>query len=135
MQVPLFADATMTDTDVTQTASDRFHRWLLNFTLVVQELRADELMVWNESLQELLAKPAERDLERQITKASIWIVLMHEMQMMQFAFTRMLFSDQVIAVERFEVGTTLRHELDEHQELVPIEIEILKAQFPAPFFA
>ena len=135
MQVPLFADATMTDTDVTQTASDRFHRWLLNFTLVVQELRADELMVWNESLQELLAKRAEGALRGQVTMASIWIILMHELQMMQSAFTRMLFSDQIIAVDRFEVGTTLRYELDEHQELVPIEVEILKAQFPAPFLA
>ena len=135
MQVPLFADATMTDTDVTQTASDRFHRWLLNFTLVVQELRANELMVWNESLRELLAKPTERNLESQVTKASIWIVQMHELQMMQSAFTRMLFGEQIVAVERFEVGTKLRHELVEHQELVPVEVEILKAHFPAPFFA
>ena len=92
-------------------------------------------MVWNESLQELLAKPAEGALRRQVTKASIWMILMHELQMMQSAFTRMLFSDQAIAVERFEVGTSLRYELDEHQELVPIEVEILKAQFPAPFLA
>ena len=135
MQVPLFADATMTDTDVIQTPSDCFHRWLLNFTPVVQGLRINELMVWNETLQELLAQPADEALKRQVTKAGIWIMLLHELQMMQSAFTRMLFSDQIIAVDRFEVGTTLRYELDEHQELVPIEVEIMKAHFPAPFLA
>ena len=131
----LFADASMTDTDVTQTAADRFHRWLLNFTLVVQALRASELEVWNESLRELMANPAGRDLERQVTKASIWIVLMHELQMMQSAFTRMMFSKQITAVQDFEVGTRIRHEFDDHHELVPIEVEVLKAHFPGPFLA
>ena len=135
MQVPLFADATMTDTDMIQKPSDRFHRWLLNFTSVVQEFRINELMVWNEDLQELLTRPADEALKRQVTKAGTWIMLLHELQMMQSAFTRMLFSDQIIAVDRFEVGTTLRYELGERQELVPIEVEIMKAHFPAPFLA
>ena len=91
MQVPLFADATMTDTDVIQTPSDRFHRWLLNFTSVVQGYRINELMVWSEDLQELLARPADEALKRQVTKAGTWIMLLHELNMMQSAFTRMLF--------------------------------------------
>ena len=44
VQVPLFADATMTDTDVIQTSSHRFHGWLLYITDIVQENRIGELM-------------------------------------------------------------------------------------------
>ena len=66
VQVPLFADASMTDTDVTQMAADRFYRWLLNFTLIVQELRASELEVWYESLERLLSNP-ERALRQPVT--------------------------------------------------------------------
>ena len=62
-------------------------------------------------------------------------MLLHELNMRQSAFTRMLFSDQIIAVDRFEVGTTLKHRLDERQELIPIEVEMMKAHFPAPFLA
>ena len=102
VQVPLFADASMTDTDVTQTAADRFHRWLLNFTLIVQELRASELEVWHESLEQLLSRP-EQTLEQPVKKASEWIELMHELQMIQSAYRRMLFGDQIIAVRNFEV--------------------------------
>ena len=64
-----------------------------------------------------------------------WTMLLHELNLMQAAFTRMLFSDQVTAVDRFEVGSTLRHRLDANQELVPVEGEILRAHFPAPFLA
>ena len=38
VHVPLFAEGSMVDTDVVQTAADRFHRWLLTMTLIVQEL-------------------------------------------------------------------------------------------------
>ena len=81
-----------------------------------------------------MANPG-RDLEHQVTKASVWIVLMHELQMMQSAFTRMLFGDQITAVRDFEVGTRIRHEFDEHNELVPTDVEYLKAHFPEPFLA
>ena len=53
--VPLFADATMTDTDIIQTPSDRFHRWLMKISEVIEEYRISELMVWTEDLQELLS--------------------------------------------------------------------------------
>ena len=135
VQVPLFADATMTDTDVIQTPSDRFHRWLLNITSIVQEYRIGELMVWNEDLIELLAQPADNALKLQVTKAGIWVGLLYELNMLQSAFTRMLLSDQVIAVDRFEIDTLLKYRLNDDQELVPIEVEMVRAYFPAPFLA
>ena len=57
-------------------------------------------MMWNEDLQMLLAQPVDDALKRQVTKARIWVTLMRELNMMQSAFTRMLFSDQIIAVDR-----------------------------------
>jgi len=124
----------MTDTDVTQTAADRFHRWLLNFTLVIQELRDSELRELNESLENLLANPTGA-LEHPVKKASKWIVLMHELQMTHAAYTRMLFGDQIAAVRDFEVSTRIRHEFDEHNQLVPTDVEFLKTHFPEPFLA
>ena len=60
---------------------------------------------------------------------------MHELQMMQSAFTRMLFGDQIIAVRDFEVSTRIRHVFDEHRELIPTAVEFLKSHFPEPFLA
>ena len=70
--VPLFADAHVTETDVMQTPADRFHRWLMNFSGVIEEYRVSELMVLHEDLQELLSRPEDKVLEQQVTKMGTW---------------------------------------------------------------
>jgi len=99
----------MNNTDVIQTPSDRFLRWLMGFTMIIQET-------------------AERAPD-----SSSWKTLLQELQSMQHAFTHMLLSDQIIAVDHFEVGTSIKYELDESQKLIPIEVEVITAHFPAPF--
>ena len=135
IQVPLFADASMTDTDVIQTPSDRFHRWLLNMSLIIQEHRIGELMVWNEDLTELLAQPTDSALKLHVTKASTWVGLLYELNLLQSAFTRMLLSDQAKAVHRFEIDTLLKYHRNDDHEMVPVEVEMVRAYFPAPFLA
>ena len=76
-----------------------------------------------------------RALEYPVKKASIWIVLMHELQMTHAAYTRMLFGDRIAAVRDFEVSTRIRHVFDEHRELIPTDVEFLKSHFPEPFLA
>ena len=124
-QVPLFADSSMTDTDVIQTPSDRFHRWLLNMSLLIQEYRVGELMVWNADLTALLARPSDKALKRHVTKASAWIGLLYELNMLQSAFTRMLLSDQITAVELFEVQNVTQFPRNEKKEIVPTVIEVV----------
>ena len=124
IQVPLFADSTMTDTDVIQTPSDRFHRWLLNMSLLIQEYRIGELMVWNEDLTALLAQPTDSALKLHVTKASTWVGLLYEFNLLQSAFTRMLLSDQATAVDRFEVDKLLKYHRNDDNELVPVEVEM-----------
>ena len=62
-------------------------------------------------------------------------MLLHELDLIQSAFTRMLFSDQASAVDRFEVGSTLMYQLGANNENVPVEREIIRAHFPSPFLA
>ena len=76
-----------------------------------------------------MANPT-RALEHSVKKASVWIVLMHELQMMQSAYTRMLFGDQIGAVRNFEVTTRIRHEFDEWNELVATDGRIPEGRFP-----
>jgi len=114
----------MTDTDVIQTPSDRFHRWLLNMSLLIQEYRIGELMVWNEDLTALLAQPTDSALKLHVTKASTWVGLLYEFNLLQSAFTRMLLSDQATAVDRFEVDKLLKYHRNDDNELVPVEVEM-----------
>ena len=132
-QVPLFADSSMTDTDVIQTPSDRFHRWLLNMSLLIQEYRVGELVVWNTDLTALLARPSNKALKSHATKASAWVGLLYELNMLQSAFTRMLLSDQFTAVELFEVQNVTQFPRNEKKEIVPTVVEGVRASFPAPF--
>ena len=54
---------------------------------------------------------------------------------MQHAFTHMLLSDQITAVDHFEVGTSIKYDIDENKKLIPVEVEVITAQSPAPFLA
>ena len=62
-------------------------------------------------------------------------MLLHELDLIQSAFTRMLFSDQASAVSRFEVGYTLNYQFGPNGENIPVEREIIRAEFPSPFLA
>ena len=134
-QVPLFADSSMTDTDITQTPSDRFHRWLMNMSLLAQQYRVEELVKWNAELTALLEQPSDEALKGHVTKGSEWIGLLHELSMLQSAFTRMLLSDQIAAVELFEIQNVTQLTPNETKVMVPTVVEVLRASFPAPFLA
>ena len=122
----------MVDTDVVQTAADRFHHWLLNMALIVQELCALELESWHKALEHFQSNP-EQAHAQPIKKASEWAELMHELQIFQSSFTRMLFGDQLIAVRDFEISTRVRREFDEHGELVPTDVEVRQKSLPGAF--
>ena len=99
----------MNNAEVIQTPSDRFLKWLKSFTMMIQET-------------------AESN-----PSSPSWKMLLQELQTMQHAFTHMLLSDQITAVDHFEVGTSIKYDIDESQKLIPIEVEVITAHFPAPF--
>jgi hypothetical protein len=71
-----------------QTPSDRFVKWLKNFTGVLQE--SDEVGAENDA----------------------WKALKQELLAFGHAFTHMLLRDQASAVTRFEVGVSIRYNED-----------------------
>ena len=98
-----------------QTPSDRFLKWLKNFTEIMQEfaeIGADNVA---------------------------WKALLRELHALGYAFTHMLLCDQASAVSKFEVGTSTKYHVDkdstleEPYRLIPTEIEVIEAEFPAPF--
>ena len=66
---------------------------------------------------------------------SEWAELMHELQIVQLSYSRMLFGDQLNAVRDFEIATRIEQKPDEHGELVPTDVEYVKSHFPEPFLA
>ena len=134
-QLPLFADTSLTDTDMIQSPSDRFHRWLMNISTLIQEYRAGELLGWNADLNTLLKQPSNMVLEGHVRKASEWTELQHELMMLHTAFTKMLLADQLSAVELFEVQNVTQLTPNEQKVMVPRVVEVLRASFPHPFLA
>ena len=99
----------MINAEAVQTPSDRFLKWMKNFTMMIQE-----------------------SAERKPNSPS-WRMLLQELQTLQHAFTHMLLSDQITAVSHFEVGSSIKYDIDESKKLIPTEVEVITAQFPAPF--
>ena len=104
-------------------------------SLLIQEYRVGELIVWDDDLTALLARPKDKALKLHVTKASAWVGLLYELNLLQSSFTRMLLSDQTISVELFEVGKLMKYPRNDKNEVVPVEIEMVRAYFPAPFLA
>jgi len=102
---------------------------------LIQEHRVDELMVWDANLTALLARPSDKVLKRHVTRASVWVGLLYELNLLQSAFTRMLLRDQTTAVELFEVENVKTFPRNEKMEIVPTEVEMIRASFIAPFLA
>ena len=82
----------MIDAEAAQTPSDRFLKWLKNFTIMIQE-------------------SAERNPD-----SPNWRVLLQELQALQHAFTHMLLSDQITAVSHFEVGSSIKYDVDKSKK-------------------
>ena len=99
--VPLFASALVIETDVVQTAADRFHRWLMHLLDVIGDYRVSERQLWHEDLQALLSRPEDIVLQQQVSRTGTWSLLLHKLDLIECAFTRMLFVDQASAVTRF----------------------------------
>ena len=105
----------MTMDESAQTPSDRFVKWLKNFTGIMQE--SAEVGAENDA----------------------WKALLQELHALGYAFTHMLLCDQASAVSKFEVGTSTKYHVDkdrtleEPYRLIPTEIEVIAAEFPAPF--
>ena len=135
-RIALFGqDSLLIDTDVLQTPSDRFHRWLVNMSDIVRDFRVEELMAWNANLAALLARPSDKTLKLRVTKASFWVGLLYELELLQSSFTRMLLSDQMNAAEIFEVESIITFPLDTNRNEVMTEVEVIRASFPFPFLA
>ena len=113
-----------------QTPSDRFVKWLKDFTGVLQESEefggpGSQVLVEEDDTYELT----------QARKA-----LRQEVLAFGHAFTHMLLRDQASAVTRFEVGVSVRYSEDkkvtsEPYKLVTTEVEIIEAEFSQPFLA
>ena len=134
-RIALFADSSLIDTDVLQTPSDRFHRWLMNMSDIVRDFRVEELMAWEANLTALLARPSDKALKLRVTKASFWVGLLYELDLLQSGLTRMLLSDQMNAAEMFEVESIITFPWNSKKESVMTEIEVIRASFSAPFLA
>ena len=66
-------------------------------------------MVWNEDLTALLAQPTDSALKLHVTKASTWVGLLYEFNLLQSTFPRMLLSDLATAVDLFEVDKLVKY--------------------------
>ena len=134
-RVPLFADSSLVDTDMIQTPSDRFHRWLSNFADIVTEYRIGECIIWNTDLDELLHDPSDASLTAYVRKSSEWNELLYELNLLRAAFSRMLLHDQLNAAELFEIQNVTRLAPNESNVMIPTVVEILRASFRSPFLA
>ena len=130
--VPLYAEGSSIDTDVVQTGADRFHRSLLNMTEVVQELRAVELEQQHDELTLPQTSPKRSFVLPHMMRCE-WAELMHELQILQSSFTRILFGDQLNAVRDFEIASRIEQRLGEDGELVPTDIEYVQSHSPELF--
>ena len=133
--VPLFASALVVHTDVLQTAADRFHRFLVHLLSVIREYYMNERVVWHDDLQALLSRPEDVVLRQQISATGAWSLLMHKLDLVKSSFTRMLFAERASAVARFEVSSTLNYQFGPNGEELPLEREIIRAEFPSAFLA
>ena len=129
---PLLEEGSTTETNVTQPAADRFHRWLLNMTSLVQDLRATERMEHYDKLT-LYQTSQQRNFVVPGMLSSEWSELMHQLQFLQIAFTQMLFADQLEAVRHFEVATRKVPSRNTEGEIEQVEIEYVKTFFREPF--
>ena len=134
-RIPLFADNSLIDTDMVQTPSDRFHRWLSNFADLVTEYRIGECIIWNSDLDELLDFPSDASLIAHVRKSSEWNELLYELNLLRAAFSNMLLHDQLNAAELFEVQNVTKLAPNENNVMVPTVVEILRASFESPFLA
>ena len=134
-RLPLFADESRVDTDVVQTPSDRFHRWLMNFYQLIMEYRIGELIVWDTDLAEIFDHPSEEALRSHMRKAKEWTELLHMLSLLQMAFSRMLLRDQLQAAELFEVQDVTEMVPNEARVMVPTVVEVLRVSFQSPFLA
>jgi hypothetical protein len=133
--VPLFANDLVTHTGVVQTASDRFHRFLAEFLLVITEYFVNERLAWQEDLQALISRPEDGILRRKISSSGEWSLLLRKLDLVKDSFTRMLHADRASAVARFEVSSTLNPQFGPSGEELPLEREIIRAEFPSAFLA
>ena len=104
-------------------------------SLIIKRYRIGEEMVWYEDLNDLLAQPTDSALKLHVTRVSTWVGLLYEINLLQSAFTQMLLSDQATAVDLFEIDTVVKYHRNDDQEMVPVEVEMVRACFPAPFLA
>ena len=102
---------------------------------IVRDYRVEELVTWDTNMTALLARPSDKALKRHVMKASVWVGLLYELDLLQSAFTRMLLSDQIRAAELFEVDNVKTFPRNSKMETVPTEIEMIRASFVAPFLA
>ena len=92
-------------------------------------------MAWDANLTALLARPSDKALKLRVTKASLWVGLLYELELLQSGLTRMLLSDHVNAAEIFEVESIITFPWNSKRDSVMTEIEVIRASFPAPFLA
>ena len=134
-RTPLFADSSLVETDMVQTPSDRFHRWLSNFADLITEYRIGECIVWNADFDLLMDDTSDKRLEAHVRKSCEWNELLYEINLLRAAFSRMLLHDQLNAAELFEVQNVTKLEPNELNVMVPTMVEILRASFVSPFLA
>jgi len=102
---------------------------------IVRDFRVEEMMAWNASLDALRAQPSDKALKLRVSKASFWVGLLYELELLRAGFTRMLLSDQVNAAEMFEVESIITFPWDNDRNEVGTEVEVIRASFPSPFLA
>ena len=134
-RIPLFADGSSIDTDMVQTPSDRFHRWLSNFADLITEYRIGECVIRNTDIDELLDDPSDASLAALVRQPSEWNELLYELNLVRAAFSNMLLHDQLNAAELFEVQNVTKLIPNESNVMVPTVVEILRASFRFPFLA
>ena len=102
-QIPLFADNSRIETDMIQTPSDRFHRWLSNFADIITDYRIGECIIWNTELDELLDDPSDASLIISVRKSGEWNELLYGLNLLRAAFSNMSLQDQLNAAGLFEI--------------------------------
>ena len=131
--VPLFANNLVTHTGVPQNASDRFHRFLEKFLLVITEYFVNERMTWQEDLQTLISRPEDTILRHKLSSSGEWSSLMRKLDIVKDSFTRMSHVERTSAVDHFEISSTLNPQFGPSGEELPLERVIIRAEFPSPF--
>ena len=134
-RVPFLAGESLLGADMVQTPSDRFQRWLSNFADLITEYRIGERIIWFSDLDELLDLPSDASFVAHMRKPSEWNELLHELNLLRAAFSKMLLHDQLNAAELFEVQDVTKLAPNEQNVLVPTVVEILRASFESPFLA